>query len=28
MPRSRRYGDVIMTYICKSELPSHIYAKH
>ena len=28
MPRSRGYGDVIVTYIRRSEIPSRIYAKH
>ena len=28
MPRSRRYGDVTVTYIRRSKIPSHIYAKH
>ena len=27
-PRSYGYGDVTATYIRKSEIPSHIYAKH
>jgi len=27
-PRSHEYGDVIATYICRSEIPSYIYAKH
>ena len=27
-PRSRRYGDVTVTYIWRSEIPSRIYAKH
>ena len=27
-PRSRGYGDVTATYIRRSEIPSHIYAKH
>jgi len=27
-PRSRGYGDVTVTYIHRSEIPSHIYAKH
>ena len=26
MPRSRRYGDDTVTYICRSEIPSRIYA--
>ena len=28
MPRSHGYGDVTATYIRRSEIPSHIYAKH
>ena len=28
MPRSRRYGDVTVTYIGMAKIPSHIYAKH
>jgi len=28
MPRSRGYGDVTSTYICRSKIPSCIYAKH
>jgi len=27
-PRSRGYGDVTATYICRLEIPSRIYAKH
>jgi len=27
-PRSGGYGNVTATYICRSEIPSHIYAKH
>ena len=27
-PRSCGYGDVTATYICRSEIPSRIYAKH
>ena len=27
-PRSGRYGDVTATCICRSEIPSRIYAKH
>jgi len=27
-PWSRRYGDVTAMYICRSKVPSHIYAKH
>jgi len=27
-PRSSGYGDVTATYICRSEIPSRIYAKH
>ena len=27
-PRSRGYGDVAVTYIRRSEVPSRIYAKH
>ena len=28
MPRSCGYGDVTVTYICRSEIPSRIYVKH
>ena len=28
MPRSREYGDVTATYICRLEIPLRIYAKH
>ena len=27
-PQSRGYGDVTVTYIRRTEMPSHIYAKH
>jgi len=27
-PRSRGYGDVTVTYICRLKIPSHIYAKY
>jgi len=27
-PRSGEYGDVTATYICRSEIPSRIYAKY
>ena len=27
-PRTRGYGDVTATYIRRTEIPSHIYAKH
>ena len=28
MPRSHGYGDITATYICRVEIPSHIYIKH
>jgi len=28
VPRSYGYEDATATYICRSEIPSHIYAKH
>jgi len=28
MPQPRGYGDITATYIRKSKIPSHIYAKH